>query len=105
MNAVFNDDECSSISMVPKLLAHVLQNMHRSPEVSFQATPNSTAIKSFFQPQVLLQDYRVIMNTGMTINTHEFDAYDYRSEFTKEELIFCVKDVRMERDGNFLFPY
>jgi hypothetical protein len=20
-------------------------------------------------------------------------------------LIFCVKDVRMERDGNFLFPY
>ncbi len=93
MNAVFYDDECSYIRMVPKLLAHVLQNMHRSPEVSFQASPTSIMIKSHFLPEVWLQDYRVIMNTGMTISTNEFEVYDYRSESTKEELVFCVKEV------------
>lgn len=81
------------VNMSPKLLAHVLQNMHRSSEVSFQATPNSTAIKSHFLPEVWLQDYRVIMNTGMTISVDEFDVYEFRSDSNKEELVFCAKDV------------
>lgn len=95
MNPVFREEECSLVQMRPRLLAHVLQNMHRSPEISLFAAPHTLSVKSYFTPEVLLKDYRFVMNTGMSVNPQELEVFDFRSEASSEELVFCVKEVRM----------
>jgi hypothetical protein len=95
LNAVFDEDgeDVSLLRLRPKIFAHVLQNMHRSPEIALSLQAHALSIKSHFPPEVLLMDYRVIMNTDATVNVQEFDVYDFRSSRPMEELVFCSKEV------------
>ncbi len=93
MNAIFDETQGSYLQIRSKFMSQILQHFYRSFEVAITATVNSLTIRSFYAPEVLLQDHKHIMNTGLNVSIQELDHYDFRSQYTQEELIFGVKEL------------
>lgn len=96
MNALFDEEECSSVQMPPKLMSQLLDHIHRSPEILVTVLPNRFTVRSQHKPEMLLEAdlQKSVMSTGLTISVSEFQKYQYQSLRGSEAMIFVVKEVR-----------
>lgn len=96
VNPIFQEDECSFVQVKPKIMIQLLEHLHRSPEIIVTASPMAFSVHSYHaldNSLILKQSAKEVMNTGLTIQIAEFDAYDFHSPQGVEEFIFCVKEV------------
>jgi hypothetical protein len=96
VNPIFQEEDCSFVQMKPKIMIHLLEHIHKSPEIIITATPTTFTVHSYHPIDVnslLKPTLKDVMTTGLTIQIAEFDAYDYNSQSIQEEFIFCVKEV------------
>lgn len=105
LNAVCDESMCSFIQTKPRVMAQLLEYIHRSPEIIMVAKPDEFSVRSYhqinefysqtlhkLQPSAEIKRNNVI-STGLSMNVTEFDIYDYRSAAESEALIFCVKEL------------
>lgn len=99
VSAMFDEESSSKLSVEPKIFAQVLEHLHQTAgEIEIDASVDSFRIKSFHQEQAVeisaVSGLRRYMSTEMSLDTAEFDLYEYRSSEREEELVFCIKEVK-----------
>jgi hypothetical protein len=96
---MFDEENSSRLSVEPKVLHQVLDHLHQaSAEIAIDASSSIFRVKSFHQEQAAeaasFSGLRRFMSTEMSLDTSEFDVYEYRSEERNEELVFCMKELK-----------
>jgi hypothetical protein len=100
MSAVFDEDACSFLRAKPKLFVQLLTHIYQSPEISMEAGADFFSVRSFHKANdgvVTVEGAAPVrfMSSGLSVSIQEFEQYEYTSAARSEELIFCVKEVRV----------
>lgn len=106
LNALFDEDECSSLRAKPKVFSQILDHLRASGEAAVQASAESFSVTSFHKTnfgaaaltmQQQQAELKRHMSTGLTVSLQEFDEYAFRPDLAARgavvELIFCLKEV------------
>lgn len=105
VNAVCDEAECSLIQMRPRVMAQLLDYIHRSPEILMIAKPGEFSVRSYHQTNefnapslqrsqpTLVNKLNSVVSTGLSLSISELEIYDYRSAEDNEAIVFCMKEV------------
>jgi hypothetical protein len=99
VNAIFDEVGSSKLSVEPKIFTQVLEHLHQTTgEIEIEASADSFHIKSYHQEHDVeistLSGLRKYMSTEMSLDTAEFEVYEYNSSVGGEELVICIKEVK-----------
>ena len=99
VNAYFDEQQASKLTVYPKVLNGLLEHLHQtSGEIAVEVSENAFRVKSFHQDLGLQVDTKGhahnYMNTEMVLVTTEFEKFDYKSDESEQELVFCMKEMK-----------
>ena len=100
INAAFDESVASCIRAHAINFARFLQHIHQhSVEVQMNAAPDAFRVRSYHKdggvdPTQASGVQPRLMTTEMAIDLREFEQYDFRSELSEVELIFCLKELK-----------
>lgn len=96
INALFDEDSASFLQSEPKVFIQLFEHMYQSPEVIIGASEHNFTVRSFHSDKN--SDTKRHLTTGLSVDVHEFDRYDFKSEIDiTEEIVFCSKEVKYYR--------
>lgn len=98
VSAMFSDNNCNRLRVMPKVLTQLFGHIAKSLEVEVDVSPEQFKMKSFHQQSVSdalsKKQSPHTLTSEMCVSPEEFDVYEFKYSQKTAELAFCCKELK-----------